>query len=306
MQLAFLDQKEYEGASADVRQCLLRRDVGDPVSHVQASLRTFDPDLASVLLQKITIDDVIIRGAQGKDKKTKKVASGEGLDDPRDKLLGLPRMVFDDSMLNLRLRDADVRAEAAFVAVDASVGGASAKWRTVQNVDCLCELYPSEPPLQKARHTMEFKRHKVVFYPGKFLDRLRPEWLSQRVRCSLKTPGVQLPPKSKAKIESLPWFGAWRRNLRTRSCVKERVREKVRLLCHLWAGREAPKTGQPKRRPSRFWVRISKLDGGKFLAAIRNNWFARHPITQLHREDMQRLELLPWFNVLKWGTASWH
>ena len=34
LQLAFLDQKEYEGASADVRQCLLRRDVGDPVSHV--------------------------------------------------------------------------------------------------------------------------------------------------------------------------------------------------------------------------------------------------------------------------------
>ena len=42
LQLAFLDTKKYNGASAEIRQLLLRRDVGDPVLHVLAALREFD------------------------------------------------------------------------------------------------------------------------------------------------------------------------------------------------------------------------------------------------------------------------
>ncbi len=98
------------------------------------------------------------------------------------------------------------------VVVEASVGGVSAKEKTVRQVERLCELYPSDaPPVQLARHTKELSGVSVAFYPGKFLDRIRPEWLAQGQRRALKTLAVRLTPRCKAKIERLPWFAAWRR-----------------------------------------------------------------------------------------------
>ena len=146
-------------------------------------------------------------------------------------LLRLPSLVFDDTMLKMDVRDADFEAGTCIVAVDAVAGAEHTQVCVAQNVDLLCELYAERgPPQQSARHARDKHGEVFNFFPGRFLDRIRPNWLGFKTRDAAST---KLPAKYKRKIERLPWFACWKKDIAKRSGVKAKVKQKVSLcaLC---------------------------------------------------------------------------
>ena len=69
------------------------------------------------------------------------------------------------------------------------------------------------------------------------------------------------------------------------------------VMCTLYLGLDSP-----KQRGGRRAVGAPELDGGKFLAQIRNNFLGKKANIKLDGEDMRRLRSLPWFRKLqrKW------
>merc|ERR1719464_918034 len=152
-----------------------------------------------------------------------------------------------------------------------------ARRRTSQCVTWLCRHFPDAPPALGA--TFQIRRldgTEMRFSAGKFLDRIRLNWLAtQRF-------GTRLTKRDKTRVEAMPWFPSWHVAILRRGGVKANVSKKVDLLCRLWPGREAPVQGHPRRVPEALREGGPEMfDGAKFLDHIKLHWLGRRPNTSL-------------------------
>jgi len=216
----------------------------------------------------------------------------------------MPQLKFDESLLNLKLKGVNLAAEAATAVVEHSLDPMNTKRRTVQQVQWLCELYAgTEHPNQGSRQMFGIEEGKtVVFQPGKFLDRIRGNWLGGQPGTTI----TRLTEASMRRIAQLPWFAKWESSMKKRHGRKQKTRQKVAFLCALWPGKEAPVQKHKKQVPAALTGGIAELfDGGKFLFHVKANWLDSKPNTKLDKDDMRRLEFLPWFRIKlqAWGAA---
>lgn len=124
-------------------------------------------------------------------------------------------------------------------------------------VDWLCEHYPVVRPKQLG--TLQvllpgLTRTTATFRSGKFLERLKCNWIAGS--------GTRITGAQKRRVQHLSWFPEWRRDIERRRGVRQRVEEKVELLCRLWPDDEAPVQRRPKEG----------FDGRRFLDKIKGNW----------------------------------
>jgi len=306
LQLVFLNKKEYVGQSEAYRHWLLRRDVGDSVAHVMAALKTYDVELAQAILNRSSSKDVKVPEPKaGSCKVVMKGEKGDYKDEgDKEKVVRscpMPRQWFDDSLLAFKVKGCDWTKEAELATIEATFNSESSRKLSAQKMDWLCRLYPGhEAPTTHARHYIEVvKGSEVEFQAGKFLDKIRDNWVGR------VDPNTKLAERQMRMMEKLPWFKSWKEASEKRSGVKEKIKTKVDWLCRMWPGEEAPLQGSIKQVPMRLTDgKQMFFDGGKFLQAIKDCWCDRKPNTHLERDEMQRLELLPWFLVRlqKWNV----
>ena len=84
-------------------------------------------------------------------------------------------------------------------------------------VDWLCEKYPEAYPTQLATVQVlvpELKSTTATFRSGKFLERLKCNWLGGE--------GTRLNGKQKRKVEHLEWFPQWRKDIEQRKGMRQK------------------------------------------------------------------------------------